>query len=574
MKASFITMLMLLFGSLHIHAQEAFYVKDYDVDVQVTQDASLKITEKISVYFTESRHGIIRYIPYRYKVEDLPEGLEKAEAAWEYNGYRYVNIKDVKVRYAKYKVSSTGDNQTIRIGDENRLVTRDQYYEISYTMEGAVNFFKDYSELYLNVIGNAWATRIEKVHFTIRFPAPLPDSVRWFVATGRRGSTDNNSYTKWNDDHTVLEGMTIAPLKMYEGVTVGVAMPGGMIKKPDYSKRDLGWLALPFITLFGMFGIWRRWGKDPAVTVVAQFYPPDGITPSVAGSLIDGTVNRRDLTALVPYWGAKGYIRVEETEKKKLLGLIKGYEYKFIKLKELDNNAERFERTMFSDMFAEGDEVVLDDLKDSYYRTMEASRKQLKELIDSRKYYTQYSREFAVLIPVFGILFLIIGIVTFIGHYPVGAIKWGAILTASLIVVVFGALMSKKTEKGTEVYEKLLGFKEFIKTVEKDKLNEFLKEDPNYFDKILPYAIVFNVADEWKDKLKDLDVPPPSWYSSTNYTAANFSNLMFLNSLDRSMNSMSQTFYSRPSSSGSSGGSFGGGGFSGGGFGGGGGGSW
>ncbi|MGZ7267158.1 hypothetical protein ACXWP2_09320, partial [Streptococcus pyogenes] len=76
--------------------------------------------------------------------------------------------------------------------------------------------------------------------------------------------------------------MTIAPLKMYEGVTVGVAMPGGMIKKPDYSKRDLGWLALPFITLFGMFGIWRRWGKDPAVTVVAQFYPPDGITPSVA----------------------------------------------------------------------------------------------------------------------------------------------------------------------------------------------------------------------------------------------------------------------------------------------------
>ena len=48
--------------------------------------------------------------------------------------------------------------------------------------------------------------------------------------------------------------------------------------------------------------------------------------------------------------------------------------------------------------------------------------------------------------------------------------------------------------------------------------------------------------------------------------------LMFMNSLDRSMNAMTDTFYSSPRSSGSSGGSFsGGGGFSGGGFGGGGG---
>ena len=82
------------------------------------------------------------------------------------------------------------------------------------------------------------------------------------------------------------------------------------------------------------------------------------------------------------------------------------------------------------------------------------------------------------------------------------------------------------------------------------------------------------MADKWKDKLKGLEVPPPKWYSGY-YAGNNFNTLMFMNSLDRSMNQMTQNFYSSPHSSGSSGGSFGGGGgFSGGGFGGGGGSSW
>ncbi len=133
--------------------------------------------------------------------------------------------------------------------------------------------------------------------------------------------------------------------------------------------------------------------------------------------------------------------------------------------------------------------------------------------------------------------------------------------------------MTKKTKKGNELYMKLAGFKEFITKVEKPRLATFLKDDPGYFDTVLPFAIVFDVADKWKDKLKDMDIPPPTWYAGS-YTG--FNTAMFLNSLDRSMNKFSESFYSQPSSSGgSSGGSWSsGGGFSGGGFGGGGGGRW
>ncbi|HRF23829.1 MAG TPA: hypothetical protein PLR98_06685, partial [Chitinophagaceae bacterium] len=81
------------------------------------------------------------------------------------------------------------------------------------------------------------------------------------------------------------------------------------------------------------------------------------------------------------------------------------------------------------------------------------------------------------------------------------------------------------------------GFKEFITKVEKPRLATFLKDDPGYFDTVLPFAIVFDVADKWKDKLKDMDIPPPTWYAGS-YTG--FNTTMFLNSLDRSMNKFSE----------------------------------
>ncbi|HWH64090.1 MAG TPA: hypothetical protein VNS50_12485, partial [Ginsengibacter sp.] len=173
-----------------------------------------------------------------------------------------------------------------------------------------------------------------------------------------------------------------------------------------------------------------------------------------------------------------------------------------------------------------------------------------------------------------GILIFAFGIINIVSDWQEKLWLGIGLMASGIIIFVFGLFMTKKTKKGTALFQKLLGFKEFITSVEKDRLQEFLKQDQNYFDKVLPYAIVFDIADTWKDKLAGLDIPPPTWYSGA-YAGNNFNTLLFMNSLDRSMNAMTNTFYSAPQGSGSSGGSFsGGGGFSGGGFGGGGGSSW
>lgn len=566
-----------------VAGQEFFTIHQYDVTIFVNKDASLDIIEKIHVRFTEPRHGIIRKIPFKYEIQPLPAGSPKAERQLESGGYTRTIIENIKVPGWPYKVSTDGNYKSIKIGSADSYVRNDQLYIISYKILNAINFFKDHSELYFNIIGDQWNTTIDAVHFQVNLYQPLPDTTAYFVATGAYGSRENKTETKWINP-TTLTGNTTSPLAPYtglsralpgpnQGLTIGISFPAGYLTQPDYRFLGIYWLVLPLVVLVSMYYVWHRWGKDDDITVQTEYYPPENSSPSISGYIINDRLDRRDLTALVPYWGAGGYLKINEIENSFFLGLFKNKEYEFIKLKDLAVTAFPFEKTLFNGIFEKGDTVKLSDLKNVLYKTMNLAKSELENEITLDDFYVKYSRGARGVFALLGIAFIAFGISRFVVDWMEYVWLGVSLIASGIIIFIFGILMSKKTKKGTLLYQQLLGFKEFITSVEKDRLKEFLKQDPNYFDKVLPYAIVFNVADEWKDKLKGLDIPPPSWYYGS-YAGNNFNTWIFMNSLDNSMKAMTNTFYSSPQGSGSSGGSFGGGGFSGGGFGGGGGSSW
>ncbi len=570
MKNLLLSLLFSVSVTLYSNAQGGYTIQQYDVSVIVNKDASLDITETILVHFSESRHGIIRMIPYKYALAPLPAGTQKAERQLESNGYAQIIINDIHVSDYDFAVSNRGNYKEIKIGSKNKYVDGLQKYIIHYRLLNTINFFADHSELYLNIIGDQWDTSIDSASFSIELYDALPSTPSFFVATGATGSKENNTVSQWTNNK-IFSGSTTIALQPNQGLTVGIVFPDGFLIKQNYMLLGIAWLLLPVFVLILMFRIWKKRGKDEELTITTQFYPPNNVSPSVSGYIIDNKLNKRDLTALVPYWGAAGYLQVKETEKKALLGLIKTTEYEFIKLKDLPETAMSFEKTLFNGIFETGNTVALDSLKDKLYVTMNKAKLELEKEVDKGAYYEKYSRGFVFLFLMLGIAAMVYGFIQLISNW--GNPYWHpvAFIISGVIIIFFGIFMIKKTPKGNELYKQLAGFKEFIQKVDKDRLALFLKEDEHYFDKVLPYAIVFDVADTWKDKLKDLDVPPPTWYVG-NYNG--FNTYMFLNSLDHSMNEMSKSFYSTPSSSGSSGGSFGGGGFSGGGFGGGGGSSW
>lgn len=148
------------------------------------------------------------------------------------------------------------------------------------------------------------------------------------------------------------------------------------------------------------------------------------------------------------------------------------------------------------------------------------------------------------------------------------------------LVVSVGAILPtfltlnklSRTEKYRKTLGQILGFKDFIVVTEEDKIKFMLEENPELYYKILPYAQVLGVTDEWEEKFASITIQPPSWCVGTEMT---FFDYMLIN---RCMTRAMVTALVRPEGSG--GGSFIGrsgggghfGGFGGGGFGGGGGG--
>lgn len=149
----------------------------------------------------------------------------------------------------------------------------------------------------------------------------------------------------------------------------------------------------------------------------------------------------------------------------------------------------------------------------------------------------------------------------------------GCILTMALL---FKA-MPKRTKYGNEMLGKIKGFKKFLETAEKQKLEAMVMENPTYFYDILPFAYVLDVSDKWIKKFEIISLQAPNWYDGySSFNTTSFGN--FINStMSSATNAMASSPSSNSSGSSSRGGTSGGGsggGSSGGGSGGGGGGSW
>ena len=166
-----------------------------------------------------------------------------------------------------------------------------------------------------------------------------------------------------------------------------------------------------------------------------------------------------------------------------------------------------------------------------------------------------------------GTTIIILSVLPFMFISSLGFIFFVSLLSSGILFLIFSPFMPKRTKKGTEAYWHSLGFKEYINTAEKYRVQ--FQEKENIFEKYLSYAIIFGLAEKWAKAFEGIYTTPPSWYEGD--FGPRFAAYTFVSSLNRSLSHVNSAFVSRPGGGGSG---FGGGGFSGGGGGGGGGGSW
>jgi hypothetical protein len=146
----------------------------------------------------------------------------------------------------------------------------------------------------------------------------------------------------------------------------------------------------------------------------------------------------------------------------------------------------------------------------------------------------------------------------------------GGLLGISIAVINNGLTDPRLSPEGMELKRKILGFKLYLSTAERYRLQGLT---PETFEKYLPYAILFKVETKWANSFAGFNIASPTWYTHSGYVSGMSSGGVGSFSAASFAAGFSTSFSTAFASSGASGssGSGGGGGAGGGGGGGGGG---
>lgn len=562
-------------GATDLYAER---IKDFSVDVTVHGDSSFTVKESIVYDFNQNlKHGIFRNIPLKGMGIKVLEVTDEGNLSYPFEierGFTYLNIK---------------------IGDPDRFITGVHTYNIFYRVTNGLGFFEDHDELYWNITGNEWTVPIEKSSAIVRLPQPVSEAnLKFGCFTGIFGSTEKNCRFAFDEG-----GIHFESLKSFssgEGLTIVLGWPKGTVNEPGFWQRLLGpswllgkfylWLKklealsvlIPVVVFAFLFRRWWHEGKDPKLkkTIIAQYEPPDNLRPAELSLLTRQKIGLRDISATLIDLAARGYLKIIEFKK---TGFFSQDNYGLTALKSYEDpkaDLRDYERALLRGIFvakSEGELIqkilhkeevprMISELENEFYLKVPGILEKCQEELVSRGYFIARpdkirNNMFKIGAGVMALSWIFLIFTLWLGV---------SVFAASLSFFIFAFFMPKRTEKGAKAYWYALGFKEYINTAEKYRMQ--FQEKENIFEKYLSYAIVFGLVKKWAKAFEGIYQSPPSWYQGDFGPA--FTTVVFVDSLDRALTRTGSVFGSRPGG----GSGLGGGGFSGGGGGGGGGGSW
>lgn len=553
---------VVIFSYTHVSAE---VIKSFDSQIVINLDSSVSITETI-VYDTEGsqKHGIFRDIT---PVSSQGESME----------IKQVSVIDENGASHQWRRQTNDGDVRLKIGDPERVFRGQKTYVIQYmAMNAVAHLDGELDEIYWNVTGNNWPFTIEQASARVLLPSGV-SVTQQSCYIGQKGSAEGacNSLGEFFSSERVLSAG--------EGLTVAVGFPSGTVQ--EYAPTILDkiikllkrwWpLLLPIITFIVMYLKWDKKGRDPKrhKTIVNQSTPPENITPIHMGIALRSKMKPSDMSAELIYLAIKGYIKINEVNVKGMFLSRKDYELSLLKdINEIQEAPHTI--LLLRTLFGEATTVSLSSTKlkeeiSGLLVDVEASA--IQELT-AGGYYTNapkdsHSRQYIW----FGlyILFAGMGWFTEVDIFPMTTyiFIFGSGVLAFIIFVIFNHIMPARSVEGNELYNYILGLKQYIQVAEKERIafHNDPKKGTEVFERLLPFAMILGLEKKWAKEFEHVYMENPQWYSSSTSNP-----LLFAHSL-HAFSTFSSSAFAPMATNGSG---SGGGGFSGGGGGGGGGGSW
>ncbi|MCR5505239.1 MAG: DUF2207 domain-containing protein [Elusimicrobiaceae bacterium] len=510
----------------------------FDVQISVQTNGEIQVTENITL---NVKHQQIRRGIYR----DLPE------LSTEYAHPISLTMDD---RNHPFFTERKGNYKRVNFGDDNYISEGKHTYSFVYSYTGAINFLQNYDELYWNVTGNDWNFSIDKAQVTVSFPYGteiMENGISLY--TGKKGEKGHNA-----KESGYLTFETTSPLSPREGFTIAIPFEKGVISQPAVksspaqaqfakkvrqsgfsfgifgglfsefrSMRNQGlskstWVfVILFVVLIAYcFITWFLFGRDPFYPAVPQYKPPKNVSPALLCYLKKGSVSDI-LTCAILSLAMKGYIKIQETEKK--VFFLKSKKITMFLLKHDISELPPEEEIIVLNLFRHGFCVL--SAMNSY--TLENVGKEIKRIFDTtKKEYIIPNNLFqigaillflALIAPNFYsveylMAFMFFAVFLWNTIWNRNIMKWIIIIFIPFILMMFGEgtligiiivfvyikLIPNVTPAGKEIFDYIPGFEKYIKTAESHR---FEASEPLDHEKIfcdyLPYAYALGLYNKW-----------------------------------------------------------------------------
>ena len=519
-----------LLALLPLSADAGFSIDSYSVDIDVLPSRAAYISEELNVDFTQPSHGIIRDIQtvfpgVRAKVSDI-QGSAIAGA------------------------ERNGDFLSVLMGDGSRMVVGPVSYSLSYLYDIGSDRYRGYDEFYYNIVSPAWASGMSQVEFSVHFPYPI-DADRVWLTYGPDGSFAQLPVNVSQDGMTVYGNYEGLP--PYNAITLRVEMDDGYFTRSVDLFQFIPLIA-SILALVIIIILYIAFGRDEKIIAPVRFEPPENCNPVAAEYVYKSRVTQDSAAASIIYFADKGYISIDGLEDKNT---------RFHKLKELSTGSLALS-TVFRLLFPGGPDsdtalLQLTHFADAFQSSMPSAVKNDMKYIYDRKSLGVSKMAIAVFFlaviassllagfesgePMLSFFLFVPLLMLFIIHHagaPIFVRIFFTIFLAVFVTIPFAGLLSQSflyivlppflstlvapviirnirrySAEGRKLRSEIDGYREFIDKVEADRIAKLSEEDPLFFYHVLPYAMVFGLADKWCDKFRLISIQSPDWYAGT-----------------------------------------------------------
>lgn len=545
-------------------------ILSYDVEIVVHRDATLRIKEDITVRAENNqiKRGIYRDFPTDYR--DRSGNRVKVQ----------FSVEEVLRDGAPeaYHTKSHANGVRTYVGNKDRYVSPGIHeYSLSYRTNRQLGFFENADELYYNAIPHGFIFPIDSATVTVYLPEEVPkEQLRVTAYTGRQGSKEQNFRSSARANSVTFQ--LTRPLASYQGMTVVVEFPKGIVTEPDeftkwswFFSDNLHWLIL-LLGVAGTLGyyvwVWNKVGRDPRPgAIIPRWEPPEDYSAPDMVYVIKKGASPAVIAACVVEAAVKGWIEIDDSGSDTILKKTLGEA-------PLSEEAKAF----YYELFAAETSVELDK---SNHRLIRSAMDRVYELLDK-----EHRRQSFILNRGYWFMGMVCSLLTLFLFIAFSILQNGEpqvlstvilIFYTGIINVLFARWLKAPTRSGRRDLDRIEGFKMYLDSAERDTFRELgaPHDSLEVFEKFLPYAVALGVDYNWGKRFQSIieqaiaedkiDFHRASVYQSS-YSSSMFSSSSLSSALSSSIASSST-----PPGSSSGGG---GGGSSGGGGGGGGGGGW